>query len=159
MSSYFVPHTIAGTGIQQRTSPGPCPLVTYVPEGTRTVHGFMLWVTHTDRIHSGRVGWALGKAALTETKCWVSSLGLGGVSQVELRPQGFVPEEEGHCVCSAGRAGESGRWWGWRQARALPGPVGTENFGVVSRAVRSQGRFLIEKMRNSLSQLCLHPPP
>lgn len=49
-------------------------------------------------IHSDRV---LGKASLTQTKCWVSGSGLGEVSQVELKPQWGLFWKEKRATVSA----------------------------------------------------------
>lgn len=66
------------------------------------------------------------------------------VSQVETPSrESFVPGEEGCCVCSVGRTGGPRKWWERRQAQATPGPARPhrpgEDFGVLSRAVTSQG--------------------
>lgn len=93
-----------------------------------------------------------GKASLAGTECWLRGLGLGKVSQVELKPGG---------VCSRRRqplsrqCGEGGRVQEMVGERAGPGYRGprrpSENFRFLSRAVRSQGKLLSRRASDSLS--------
>lgn len=53
-------------------------------------------------IHSD---WVLGKASLTQTKCWVSVSGLGEVSQVELKPQWGLFQKKKKATVSAALGG------------------------------------------------------
>lgn len=95
-------------------------------------------------IHSD---WVLGKASLTETKCWVIGPGLGEVSPVVLKPQR---------VCSARRRPLCLQCCDGRGVQEMVGEEAgpgcsepcrhSEDSGCSSRAVRSQGRLFSRKV-------------
>lgn len=90
----------------------------------------------------------LGKASLTETQCWISGLGPGRKCP-RWRPQAErVLFQEKKAAVSAALGGREGPGNGGRGGRprprqAPPGPARPhrpgEDFGVLSRAVTSQG--------------------